>query len=62
MSLHTRLDGRSPTNNSIQIVDESGNVAGVLTILSKKTVEVEIATASHLSVLKVNGYSSKDKE
>ena len=60
--IKTRIDGRSTSNNSIQVVDGDGNVAAVVTVTSPKAVELSIQTASHLSIEKVNGYKSKDKE
>jgi len=62
MSIRTRIDGRSPKNNSLQVVDSDGNVAAVITVVSLKAVELSVQTASHLSIEKVNGYKSRDKE
>ena len=59
MSLKTRLDGRSNTNNSFKIKDNEGNEIAEIKLLDASGITVEVTTAQDLHIEKPNGWRSK---
>ena len=59
MALKTRLDGRSPDNNSFKIVDAIGTVVVEVKLLGKAGTTLEINTCEGLHVRKPSGWDSR---
>ena len=57
--LKTRLDGRSEENKTITLIDNDDNVIGSITVANNVKVELEIDTAQHIHISKLNGWKSK---
>jgi hypothetical protein len=58
MSLKTRLDARSLTNDRFQIKDINGNVIAEVVLAGSSSATLEIETAPGLHIVKPNGWSS----
>ena len=58
MSLVTRLDGRSLTNDRFMIKDRVGNVIAEVVLTGLSSATLEIITKDGLHILKPNGWSS----
>lgn len=62
MSLITRIDGRSPQNNHVHIVDtETGYILATVEAKNGKC-ELGIRTAPHLHIEKANGFTTKKED
>ena len=58
MSLKTRLDSRSLTNDRFMIKDSEGNVIAEVVLKGSSSANLEITTKPGLHILKPNGWSS----
>lgn len=58
MSLKTRLDGRSETNKSFDIKDESGGTIATITVLGAASITLDVDTAPDLYIEKPSGWNS----
>jgi hypothetical protein len=61
MSLITRLDGRSLTNDRFIIKDLKGNAIAEVVLKGSSSATFEISTMDGLHILKPNGWSSLAK-
>lgn len=59
MSLKTRLDGRSETNNSFAIRDRQGHTMAEVKIVGGKGVTLEVRTVEGMYIEKPNGWRSE---
>lgn len=58
MSLKTRLDPRSLTNDRFQIKDLEGNIIAEVVLVGSSSATLEILTKAGLHIQKPNGWSS----
>lgn len=58
MSLKTRLDGRSLTNDRFIIKNIEGKVIAEVVITGNSSANLEISTEAGLHIVKPNGWSS----
>lgn len=58
MSLKTRLDSRSLTNDRFLIKDLKGNVVAEVVLAGPASANLEIDTQAGLHIVKPNGWSS----
>lgn len=58
MSLKTRLDSRSMTNDRFEIKDEEGNIIAEVVLAGPASANLEISTAAGLHIAKPNGWNS----
>lgn len=61
MSVVTRIDARSATNNSLQLRDACGNVLATIETLTPET-KLRIDTGNGMSIVKSNGTVIKRKQ
>jgi hypothetical protein len=59
MSLITRLDGRTKSNSSIEIKNNSGEVLAKVTLLDNSGTTLEVSTLDGLYIEKPSGWNSK---